>query len=236
LSREDHRNYDAALLKLRAETAAKPKEKEHHTRELVLLGIGSLTDFLAVKFANSIFVWIAGAFFVVALWSYTKHRLSNQRARYALNVVGLILVGLGTFYLDAYKVQPDRKIDQLLLGQRYGSEALFSQYPNGYVIFNLSYNDKVVFYKGRSAIDDYDFDWEKVKYLSNTNDSFEVQMPDIKHRGGIGGLVMSTRVGGPKTVGYRRGFFADRKAGVGMVCEILDTDEKGIVFLIGPLH
>src|SRR6476660_646156 len=180
--------------------AAKPKEKEHNVRELVLLGIGALTDFIAVKFASSIFVWIAGIFFALGLWSYTKTLLSNKRLRYALNLSGLILIGVITFYLDAYKVQPDRvekKIDQLLLGQRYGSEILSSQYPIGYVIFSLNYDDKIVFHKGRSGLDNYDFDWDKVRYPANTEQEFSVQMPDIREKRGhlnINGAA----VGGPK--------------------------------------
>jgi hypothetical protein len=234
MSRQDHRNYDAALQKLRAEMATKPKE--HRGRELILLGIGALTDFIAVRFASSVFVWIAAIFFVAGFWSYTKSLL--PRFRYPLNIAGLIVMLAGTFYLDTYKVQPDKiekKLDQILLGQRWDSETLSASYPIGYVIFNLNSNNRIVFHKRRSCFGDFKCDWNKVAYLENKPEHFEIQLPSIRNERLHIEMGKNDTFGGPKQAGWIQPIEEVGAGGImyTTICEVLDTDDTGITLLIG---
>jgi hypothetical protein len=147
--------------------------------------------------------------------------------------------GYWIFLYPHNKPEIERKIDRILesqeqsaLGQRYSSEALLSRYPIGYVIFRLDSENRIVFYKNRSQVADYVFDWDKVRYLSNTSTEFEIQPPDISKRGG-GFRMHGNSIGGNKMVGWSVLLFSDRGAKISAACEILDTDEKGVVFLVG---
>jgi hypothetical protein len=128
----------------------------------------------------------------------------------------------------------ERKVDRILLGQQYSMEELTRRYSIGYVIFKLEYKEpRIDFYKTRTQIENYKFDWSKVEYTNNTPESFGLMMPDIQQQVGTKLSIKRNEFAGPKKVGWSFTYYMARDFAV--VCQVLDKDENGIVFLIGLL-
>ena len=164
-----------------------------------------------------------------AVWAAYEHKWLRGRLRASL-VLLLICVVVGTFGWWVWP-QEDTRMEQILLNDEYGAQ-LPSQFPIGYVVFKLKYGDKLVFYKGLSLIKDYDFNWSTVKYTGNTDDTFELQMPDIIKRSDYQKFTMAgNKLGGPKRVGWSITYYGSSIFNA--VCEVLDTDKDGVVFVIG---
>ena len=106
-------------------------------------------------------------------------------------------------------------------------EKLLAEYPGGYVIFELNYQNSVWPYD-KNLLAGYEVDWKAVSLEATGTDTVSVTLPSIT---GKGNTLIGNRVGMPKVVGARSG-------GVGagrfsMSAKILAITDNGIVFLIG---
>lgn len=250
MSRADKRHHDALLQEARnmqkAETTIKSAIAEifRPNAGWFLAGAGLIAGYIIGELHAPL--WLAVLTFFVflalaAVWPWVERHRKWRFAFWGFIVGYFLVAAICTAKLrDDAAIRLEKKVDRLqesqdqgLLGQRYSSEALSSRYPTGYVIFSLSYDNRIVFYKGRSATGNYAFDWERVKYLSNTPQTFEVQMPDIQEKGGPF-QAHGNSLGGNKEVGWYMTFYTD--GAISVVCEVIDADEKGIVFVIGLMQ
>jgi hypothetical protein len=161
---------------------------------------------------------------------------NEKRKRFTLAaIVAATMVALYGWHVWPKEDQTQKILEQLKLGQEYESAKLSAQFPIGYVIFKLEYSDRLVFYKGLSLIENYDFNWDAVKYTENNESSFEIQMPNIVTRDGRV-TMMGNKWGSEKRVGYYSTHHTTPQFKV--ICEVLDADKDGIVLLIGlmPSH
>jgi len=147
-----------------------------------------------------------------------------------------------------YRTDPEIKArlaeiaKQLKEDNKFSPEKLLVQYPLGYVIFDVDYSDSVFPYHGQ-ALDNWNFDWTKVKIMSSDwkkahnvmdpSDLF-IQMPDVTGKSSGQGQILGTIIAGPKQVGRLSGFYSDSKIQIDV--DILAISEKGVVFVIGFSH
>jgi hypothetical protein len=167
-------------------------------------------------------------------WLWFRSASAKQR-RVRLALVGLTIAVLSVVYVRHVWPQEDpaqKKMEQILLGEEYDPTKLATQFPLGYIVFKLKNDDKVVFYKGLSLIESYDFDWDAVSYISNSEDKFQVRMPDVVPKMSSKGVrIVGNQFGGPKRVGFW--FMYYETADFRIVDEVLDVDKDGVVFVIG---
>lgn len=154
----------------------------------------------------------------------------------AVGIIGMGLTVLGVVRAGKEQEKLQYEIDQMQLGQRWdGYDDLSSRYRIGFVIFKMSNKGKLVFSKGRSCFGDFECDWDKVEYLSNSPDHFEIQLPDIRNKR-LAIKMENAKFGGPKEVGLVQPI---QEVGVvgGLMyatfCEVLDIDSTGLTLLIG---
>jgi hypothetical protein len=181
-------------------------------------------------------LWLAILTFFVLLitagfWRWA-HLVRRRMIWFWCLLIGyLIIAGILTATLRE-RTPEQMKTEQTLLGLEYNQQELSSKFPLGYVVFRLDPGDKIEFYKGLSLIENYDFDWSKVEYLSNTEHDFKVQMPDVVPKTPSGGVrIIGNKFGGPKRVGFW--FMYYETADFKIVDEVLDVDKNGVVFVIG---
>jgi hypothetical protein len=102
LSREDHRRYDAALLKLRSEIASAPKES--HGREYLVAAASLLGEFLGIRYGIYWLVWMAAFFLLVSIWGYAKRFPRGRRV--VIRALAAVTVVAGTYFLTVWKTPP----------------------------------------------------------------------------------------------------------------------------------
>jgi len=183
-------------------------------------------------------LWLMVVTFMVFLgcaasWQWIEHHRRREVVFWIFIVLYSTFAVFGTLKLREFSPE-EKLLQQISLGQRYGTEALSQQFTIGYVMFSPSYSNQIVFHKGRSDIKNYDFDWSKVKYLPGASDGFfRVQMPDMRpKKGGTGNLTINGfELTGPKQVGWNMVYNSNSDAK--SVLEVLDVDQDGIVFVIG---
>src|SRR5690349_16738676 len=109
---------------------------------------------------------VIGALFAYAMLKglAERHKWKTKTFGGACATSALVIFGFGCWLTQEKSEDMGKKMEQILLGQEYGPEKLASQFPIGYVVFQLKNNDKLEFYKGLSMVQNYDFDWSKVKY------------------------------------------------------------------------
>src|SRR5258708_36354063 len=112
--------------------------------------------------ASQAIITILMAYLGVHVTLHPPSESDRQRRRYQIGflVCGTLAVALVIVQsIRTSRTQADfaSQLERIKLGEEYGAD-LPSKFPLGYVTFKLKRNNRLEFYKGLSAIHDYDFD------------------------------------------------------------------------------
>jgi hypothetical protein len=122
------------------------------------------------------------------------------------------------------------ELAELLKGQdQYRPERLLEKYPNGYVIYEINYSNKVFPY-GKQRLEDFEINWEPTQIVGVSDQFVDIQLPDISNAD-LGLVFYGNMAQVPKRVGGTVNMI-----GIGPLSETVELvaiRETGFVFLIG---
>jgi hypothetical protein len=110
-------------------------------------------------------------------------------------------------------------------------QALLEKYPLGYVMFRFDYQNEVFPYENRQLLDDYNFDWNRIRIVKSMPNMIGVQIPNMHLADLPRGIFQDISFFFPKKVGMGPTVFGDDK--ISLVEETLAVNGNGIVFLLG---